>query len=191
MSTNSRNNSLLPIIFLTFFKIGGFTFGGGFAMIPLIQKEIVSRYKWLSDEEFLDTIAVTQGAPGPVAVNTAVFIGYKLAGVLGSTVALLGTILPSFLIILIIAMFLQNIGQNLLVQKFFLGVRPAIIALILSAGLKLAKKSMRGLTDYFIGLIAILLLLTGGFHPIVLIILGALWGISRIYYVKQKGGHRE
>ena len=83
MSTNSRNNSLLPIIFLTFFKIGGFTFGGGFAMIPLIQKEIVSRYKWLSDEEFLDTIAVTQGAPGPVAVNTAVFIGYKLAGVLG------------------------------------------------------------------------------------------------------------
>lgn len=191
MSANPNNNSRLTTIFLTFFKIGMFTFGGGFAMIPLMQKEIVERYQWLTAEDFLDTIAVTQAAPGPVAVNSAVFIGYRLAGFWGSVCALLGTVLPSFLIILLVAIFLTNIGHNALLQRFFQGVRPAIVALILSAGLRMGKKSLRESSDYLIALIALLLLLIFNLHPIILIVLGAIWGVGKIHYLlKRRGGNK-
>lgn len=157
-------------------------------MIPLIQKEIVDTYHWLTDEEFLDTIAITQAAPGPVAVNSAVFVGYRIAGVPGAVVALLGTVLPSFFVILLIAILLDQFEQNPLLDKFFAGMRPAIVALILSAGLRMGKKSLRSKIDYLIGLVALILLIILGLHPIVLILSGVLWGIIKIYYVRHKGG---
>ena len=176
---------------MTFFKIGAFTFGGGLAMIPLIRREVVENRQWLTDEDFMDTIAVTQSAPGPIAVNSATFIGYKLAGIPGALTALSGTVLPSFLVILLIAVFLENLGQSFLLQKFFSGVRPAVIALILTAGIRMGRKALRNTTDYLEAVIAFLLLIIADFHPIILIILGALWGASRVHHAAKQGGNKQ
>lgn len=182
---------LLYTIFGTFFKIGSFTFGGGFAMIPIIQKEVVANHHWLSDEEFMDTIAITQASPGPVAVNSAVFIGYRLAGLAGAGTALLGTVLPSFLIILTFAVFLTTAGEHILLQKFFAGVRPAVVALILTAGLSMGKKSLGNYRDLSLALLALVLLLLMDLHPILLILLGSLWGIGQVHYHKSKGSEQK
>lgn len=165
-------------IFMTFFKIGGFTFGGGFAMIPLIERDVVDKRKWMEYEEFVDMIAVTQSAPGPVAVNSAVFIGYKLTGIAGAVTALLGVTLPSFIIILLLATLIIGQGDQTLLQKFFTGVRPAVVALILGAGLKMGQKNMKAPVDYVLGAIGLILLLFFGIHPIILIITAAAFGIA-------------
>ena len=160
-------------------------------MIPIIQREVVDNHKWTTEEEFLDMIAVTQSAPGPVAVNSAVFVGFRLARISGALAALIGTILPSFIVILVFAIFLTNAGQHVLMQKFFAGVRPAIVALILAAGFKMGQKSLRNYLDYLIGLVALGLLLILNIHPIVLILLGALWGSSRVYCTRLKEGREQ
>jgi len=186
MNTRPSARPSLLTVFGTFFKVGSFTFGGGFAMIPIIQREVVDKHKWLSDQEFVDTIAITQAAPGPVAVNSAVFIGYRLSGIPGAVAALAGTVLPSFVIILLIAIFLTTAGQHVLLQKFFAGVRPAVIALILAAGLSIGRKSLSHYQDYLAALAALFLLLFLDLHPILLILLGALWGLGQIPLKRQK-----
>jgi len=125
---------MLKSLFLTFFKIGAFTFGGGWAMIPIIEKEIVDRHRWLSREEFLDLLAVVQALPGILAVNISVAVGDKIRGRRGSVTAALGTILPSFLMILAIAIFLtpEVIKENETVNRIFMGIRPAVVALIVA-----------------------------------------------------------
>lgn len=175
-------------LFLSFFTIGSFTFGGGFAMIPLIERAVVQKHGWMSSEEFVDMIAVTQSAPGPVAVNSAVFIGYKLAGLAGAGMALLGVTLPSFLIILIIAAFLVAQGNQLILQKFFAGVRPAVVALILGAGLNLGQKCIRTPADFLLAVLCFFALILFPVHPIVLIMLGAAWGIGRHLLSKKSEG---
>lgn len=165
-------------LFLSFFSIGSFTFGGGFAMIPLIERDVVQKHKWMSSEEFVDMIAVTQSAPGPVAVNSAVFTGYKLAGLSGAVASLLGVTLPSFLIILAIAVLLVQ-GEGSLLQRFFLGVRPAVAALILGVGLNMGKKYMNGFFDYLTAGLGFLLLIVLQVHPILLILFGAVFGILK------------
>lgn len=172
-------------LFWTFFKIGAFVFGGGFAMIPIIQKEIVTKNQWMSEEEFIDMLGVTQSAPGPVAVNSAVFIGYKLAGLAGAVTALLGTVIPSFVIILLFAIFLSTQHDNYYMNHFFEGVRPAVVALILSAGLKLGKKVIHSYFELFLGILALCLLLLLHVHPFALIILGALTGLIYNHYTKK------
>lgn len=173
-------------LFWTFFKIGAFVFGGGFAMIPIIQKEIVSIHHWISEEEFIDMLGVTQSAPGPVAVNSAVFIGYKLAGLIGAVTALLGTVIPSFVIILLFAIFLSTQDGNYYLNHFFEGVRPAVVALILSAGLKLGKKVIHSYAELSLGVVALCLLLFLHVHPFALIILGAFSGLIYNHYVKRE-----
>ena len=116
--------------FRTFFRIGLFTIGGGYAMIPLIEADVVDKNKWVAREDFLDLMAIAQSCPGIFAVNMSIFIGYKLKGVPGSVVCALGTILPSFLIILGIALFFQQFRDNETVQRIFKGIRPAVVALI-------------------------------------------------------------
>lgn len=116
---------MLLKMFLTFFKIGAFTFGGGYAMIPIIQEEIVNKRKWIDENEFLDAIAVAQGSPGPVAVNTSIYVGYRVGGLAGALMCLLGTILPSFFIILVVAKFFYQYRNNPILDKVFLGIRPA------------------------------------------------------------------
>ena len=111
-----------------FFKIGAFTIGGGYAMVPLIENEIVTKRNWISKDDFIDLLAIAQSAPGILAVNISIFIGYKLRGIRGSLVTALGTVLPSFVIILAIAMFFHNFKDNPIVERIFKGIRPAVVA---------------------------------------------------------------
>ena len=122
---------LLEILW-SFLKIGAFTFGGGYAMIPLIQHEVISKRKWLSEQEFSDLLTLAQAAPGPISLNTAVFVGYKRRRYLGSLAAILGVVIPSFVIILVVAMFFDNVRHNHWVDAAFKGMRPAVVALIIA-----------------------------------------------------------
>ncbi len=128
-------------IFLTFFKIGAFTIGGGYAMIPLVQEEVVNRRKWIPEDEFLDLLALAQSAPGILAANTAIFIGYKLKGISGAVIATLGAVLPSFVIILLIAVCFADYKDNPAVEAVFKGIRPAVVALIAAPLVKMAKSA--------------------------------------------------
>ena len=128
-------------IFLSFAKIGAFTIGGGYAMIPIIQKVVVDKKKWINEEEFLDILAIAQSAPGLLAVNISIFLGYKLKGTKGSIIATLGSITPSFLIILLIAIFFAGYQDNETVIKIFKGIRPVVVALIAVPVINMAKKS--------------------------------------------------
>jgi chromate transporter len=134
-------NSILFQLFTTFFKIGAFTFGGGWAMISIIEKEIVDKHNWISREDFLDLLAVAQSLPGILAVNISVAVGDKLRGRRGSICAALGTIMPSFMIILVIAIFLTPdlIKNNAIISKIFQGIRPAVVALIVAPVISSAK----------------------------------------------------
>ncbi len=126
-------------IFISFFKIGAFTFGGGYAMIPLIQREVITTRRWIGEHEFLDLLTLAQSVPGPISLNTSVFVGYKLRGLRGSVVALAGTVLPSFMIILLIALFFADIRYNPVVDAAFKGMRPAVVALIIGPVISLSK----------------------------------------------------
>ena len=130
---------MLLRLFTTFFKIGLFTFGGGYAMIPLIQREVIERRKWIEEKDFLDMLVLAQSTPGPIAVNTAVFVGYKIAGVLGAIMATLGTVLPSFIIILLLALFFAEVRENRYVDAAFRAMRPAVVALIVAPLIGLVK----------------------------------------------------
>ena len=126
-------------LFLEFFKIGLFTFGGGYAMIPLV-KEVVLKYGWLTEEGFYNFIGVCESTPGPIAINMATFVGAEQGGILGSIVATLGVVLPSFIIILLVASLLKRFIKNKYVQAFLKGVKPVVLGLILSTGLVLLAK---------------------------------------------------
>ncbi|SHD76571.1 chromate transporter [Schnuerera ultunensis] len=170
-------------MFKTFFKVGAFTIGGGYAMIPIIQKEIVDNKNWIKEEEFLDIIAVSQGSPGPIAVNVSIFVGYKLKGFKGALACTLGTTLPSFLIILLIATVFFQFRNNPIIEKVFLGIRPAVVALIVSAVYQLAKKSKFNYKKISISVITALLIVFLSISPIYLILIG---GIGSILYYKNK-----
>lgn len=129
-------------LFKTFFRIGGLTFGGGYSMLPMLEKEVVEQRQWATSEELLDYYAVGQATPGVIAVNTATFVGYKVRGRIGAFFATLGVVLPSFVIILIIASFLQNFAQYEIVGHAFSGVRVAVAVLVLDAIIKLWKNSV-------------------------------------------------
>lgn len=168
---------MLLEMFFCFFKIGAFTFGGGYAMIPIIEKEVVIKKGWMRQNEFIDAIGMAQGSPGAVAVNMSIYIGYKIKGLPGAIVATLGTVLPSFLIILIIARFFFQFRENEIIEKVFLGVRPAIVALILSAVYTLMKNSKFGYKRITVSIITAAIIVFLGVSPIYLIILGAIGSI--------------
>ncbi|NLW60687.1 MAG: chromate transporter [Firmicutes bacterium] len=168
---------LLVDLFFTFFKIGAFTFGGGYAMLPLIQDAVIYKHGWLTQQEFLEVIAIAEMTPGPIAVNTATFVGYRTAGLLGSTFATLGVVLPSFLIILVIARFFGGLTDLPWAKGFFTGVKPAVIGLI---GFALWRLGSAALIDYrsiliFLG--ALFMLIKWRLHPIPVIFLSALCGL--------------
>ena len=137
-------------IFLTFFKIGGFTFGGGHAMIPLIQRETVENRKWVTDDDILEIIAIAESTPGPVAINAATFVGYRTAGFWGAAVATFGTVLPSFAIILILAFLLDNFMEFKAVQYAFQGINAGVLALLFKALWNMYKKSPKGWAAYIV-----------------------------------------
>jgi chromate transporter len=170
-------------MFLTFFKIGAFTIGGGYAMIPIIQQEIVDKKKWIEEEEFLDIIAISQGSPGPIAINVSIFIGYRLKGLKGAITCMLGTALPSFMIILLIAMMFFQYRNNPIVEKVFLGIRPAVVALIASAVYKMYKSSQIKGVRVLIAIASMLIIVFTNISPVYLILVG---GIGAIFYYRSR-----
>lgn len=174
-------------LFLTFCRIGGLTFGGGYAMLPMIQKEIVEKKKWATEDEVVDYYAVGQCTPGVIAVNTATFIGYKVKGILGGIVATLGVIFPSLIIIMVIASVLQNFAQFEIVKHAFAGIRVAVVALIISSVIKLWKSSVKDYIGIALALVAFFLGAIIKISPIYIVIGAAIVGILS----KGIGGRKE
>ncbi len=196
---NTPTASLLQL-FLTFFKIGAFTFGGGWAMISIIQREIVEKHRWIGKEEFLDLLAMVQSLPGVLAVSIAVAIGERLRGAKGCIVAAAGTILPSFAIILTIAIFLtpELITTNPTLSAIFKGIRPAVVALIVAPVITSAKSAKIGWSTAWIPTVVALLIwskLPIISNPIIFIIIGGLvgwWQVRNVQLSKsKKGGEKQ
>lgn len=165
-------------LFLTFAKVGVCTFGGGYAMLPILQREVVERKGWATEEELMDYYAVGQCTPGVIAVNTATFVGYRLKGSLAGVIATLGVVFPSVVIIGLIAAFLQNFTHIAWVSHAFAGVRACVCALILSSAIKLVKAAA---VDWPSGIIfAIVLILSAflGLSPVLLVLLAGVAGLS-------------
>lgn len=162
-------------ILWSFLKIGAFTFGGGYAMIPLIQHEVINHRRWLREGEFVELLTIAQTAPGPIALNTAVFVGYKLRGYRGALAAVLGVVIPSFLIILVVAMFFADMRDNVWVDAAFKGMRPAVVALIVAPIVGLA----RGMNMWLIAVAAAIALVVWyfGLSPVWFLMAGALGGV--------------
>ena len=178
-----RHSSLwegLGGLFTTFFKIGMFTLGGGYAMIPLIEEEVVNKHRWVGKDEMLDLIAIAQSCPGVFAINISIFVGYKLYKVRGAIAAALGTALPSFLIILAIAIFFHQFADNRVIAAMFRGIRPAVVALIAVPTFNLAKQAQLNKYTIWIPIVSALLIWLLGVSPIWIIIVagigGFLWG---------------
>ncbi len=167
--------------FATFFKIGLFTIGGGYAMVPLIEEEVVKRKKWISQEEFIDLLAVSQSVPGVFAVNFSIFIGYKLRKFPGAFSLALGAILPSFLIILAIALFFQQFKEIEAVENIFKGIRPAVVALIAAPTFNMAKSARISKFNAWIPICSALLIWLMDVSPVYII---ALAGIGGFVYGK-------
>ncbi|MBD5291328.1 MAG: chromate transporter [Bacteroides sp.] len=185
----------LSRLFLSFFKIGAFTFGGGWAMISIIEREIVDKYHWIEKDEFLDLLAIAQSLPGILAVNIATSVGDKLRGTKGSIVASLGTILPSFLIILAIAIFLtpDMIKSNRVISSIFMGIRPAVVALIIAPVITSAKAAkLTWKTVWIPLLVALLISIDAGFisNPILYIVLGGVGGWL-LWWLPRRGASRK
>lgn len=169
---------LLFRLFITFFKIGAFTLGGGYAMLPIIQDEVVDKKGWLTDEEFLDAIAVAQSSPGAIAVNTSIYIGYKINGIKGAIFSTLGTVIPSFTIIIIVVTFLYQYRDNAVVDRAFKGIRPAVVALILSSVYKLAKSANLKGKKIIISLGALFMIMVFNISPVWIILASILIGMK-------------
>ena len=162
--------------FKTFFKIGMFTLGGGYAMIPIIEEEVVNRHRWVDKEEMLDLIAIAQSCPGVFAINISIFVGYKLRKVRGAIATALGTALPSFLIILAIAMFFHQFEDNRYIAAMFRGIRPAVVALIAVPTFNLGKSAELNKFTIWIPVVSALAIWLLGVSPIWVIILAGLGG---------------
>ena len=164
-------------LFLTFFRIGLFTFGGGYAMIPLMQRETVEKHKWINDDDILEVIAIAESTPGPIAINSATFIGYKVAGVWGAACATLGTVLPSFIIILIISFFLSQFQDIKAVQYAFNGIRAGVLALVIKAWWTMAKKMPKNSIAYVIAIGAFLAAGILDIHVLLVIVCSGIIGL--------------
>lgn len=163
-------------MFMTFAKIGGFTLGGGYAMVPVMEKEIVDKKHWLEKDEFMDILVVAQSTPGLFAIDMASHIGYKFKGVLGGITCALAVAVPSIICILLIAMFFRTFKENVYVEKFFMGVRPAVVALILAPCFSMAKTAKLNRFNFWIPIVCALLICAFGVSPIWCIIAAAVGG---------------
>lgn len=182
-------------LFATMFKIGAFTFGGGYAMLALLENEFVEKKKWLEKEEFLDMVAIAESTPGPIAINSATYIGYKRAGALGSASATLGVVMPSFIIIYIISLFFDAFLSFKLVEYAFRGIQACVVYLILSAGVKMYKGLKKNAFSIITFCITLVLLVTFSllsikFSAIFYILIGGVAGLV-IYFVNKLRGREE
>lgn len=178
--------NILLEMFISFFKIGAFTLGGGYAMLPIIQKEVVDKKKWIDEIEFLDMVAISQSAPGPLAVNISAFVGKKIKGIAGLIVATLGSVLPSFIIIILVASVFLGIENNPIVQRVFQGIRPAVVALIAVPVITMGKTAKVNKKNFIIPLLAAILVAVFKITPIYIILGAAVIGLIDVIINKDK-----
>lgn len=183
-----RTGSRLIALFLTFLKIGAFTFGGGYAMIPLIQKEVVDRQKWISDQDILEIVAIAESTPGPIAINAATFVGYRTAGFAGAFLATLGVVLGSFFIILGISFVLRQFQELKPVQYAFEGIRAGVLALIAKACYSMYKQCPRSGIAY--GIMVAALVCVAFFQVNVLLVIAGCAGVGLISSILAERRHR-
>jgi len=172
-------------LYTAFFKIGICTFGGGLSMLPMLEREVVDRLKWVDTQELMDYYAIGQCTPGIIAVNTATFIGCKKRGLIGGIFATAGMVSPSIIIILIVASFLTNFAHIPMVQHAFAGVRVAVCVLVLKSLLKMIKTNIRGKVALCLGAAAMILSFAFGKSPIIIVAFAALIGLTEGFIVKK------
>lgn len=172
-------------LFIVFFKIGAFTFGGGYAMLPLIQREMVDRKKWMCEENFLDLFAMAQSLPGVFAVNISIFTGYRLKGIRGALFSAIGCTLPSFLIILVIALFFEQIAHHPIVNRIFNGIRPVVVAMIAAPVITTWRSMKMKLNKIWIPVSAALMVWLFGISPVWVIIAAASSGLIYTFYIQK------
>ena len=165
-------------IFLVFLKIGAFTFGGGYAMIPLIQREVVENKKWVTEEDLLDIVAIAESTPGPIAINAATFVGQQTAGFAGAVVATLGVVLPSFLCIFTVFHVLQAFQEAKAVQYAFTGIRVGVLVLIIKALVKMFRTGSKNLVAYSLMVLSFVLTAVVGMNTFLVIGLCAVVGLA-------------
>lgn len=178
-------------LFITFFKIGAFTLGGGYAMLSMIENAVVRKRKWIDEADFWDLIAVVQAVPGVFAVNTALYIGHKIAGVKGALFAMFGAIIPSFFIILVIAMFFKEYKDNQLVESIFKGIRPCVVALILAPSINMIKQSKTTVKTVWIPILTIVLVWFFKVSPIYIIVAVIVGSLIYAYFTNQRINRNE
>ena len=184
----SEKRSRALTLFLTFFKIGAFTFGGGYAMLPLIQREIVEKRKWITNDDILEVVAIAESTPGPIAVNSATFVGYRTGGFSGALLATLGVVLPSFAVILAISFVLREFESLKAVQYAFSGIRAGVLALVLKALWSMYKQSPKNAVSYALMAIAFVLVAFLGADVLPVIIGCAAVGLIVTLYAGRKKG---
>lgn len=179
---------LLIEMFVSFFKIGAFTIGGGYAMLPLIQREVVNRKKWINEEDFLDMVVVAQSAPGPLAVNISVFTGYKMMGIPGIIFTVLGATLPSFVIIILVASVFIGIESNPIVERIFKGIRPAVVALIAVPVINLSKSAKVNRKNFLLPAAVAVLVAFLKVSPVYVILSLMVIGVAAVVIRRRKNG---
>ncbi len=176
--TEAQKTESLWSILLTFLKVGAFTFGGGYAILPVIQQEVVERKKWISQKDFADILIVTQGMPGQLALNSAIQIGIRLRGIPGGMIGALGVTAPSVIILLAIAAyFYPLIRHNDYVQAIFYGIRPAVVALIATAAIKMGRNILHGWSGIILCAALLAIAIISQIHPILVLLVGGLAGL--------------
>ncbi|MBP5162744.1 MAG: chromate transporter [Spirochaetales bacterium] len=185
----SERKTSLWTLFITFAKVGVMTFGGGYAMLPILEREVVTNHKWTTGEQMLDYYAIGQCTPGLIAVNVSTFIGYKTRGLLGAIVATLGMVFPSLLIITALASVLKVFQDNVYVKKAFAGIRIAVCALMVSAVIGLVKKAVSNIPTAIVAVSALLLEVLLGFSPVIIVICAISFGLIMYFAtVRKKSG---
>ena len=186
-----KQNSIYVDLFLTFLKIGAFTLGGGYAMLALVEKAVVDSRKWIEEKDFWNMITLVQTLPGVFAVNTALYVGYRIKGARGAFAAMLGAVLPSLVIIIVVAMFFSQMWKNPIVEAIFLGIRPCVVALILAPSVKMVKSVGLKLKAAWIPVAAVVAVCIFYVSPVYVILLagfgGLFWGMVSYHFI-QKGG---
>lgn len=178
--------SIYVKLYMVFLRVGLFTIGGGYAMLPMLQKEVVEKYKWATNEEMLDYFAIGQSTPGIIAINTSTFIGYKKAGVLGAFVSTLGMVTPSWIIIISIAKFFEAFQGNPVVESAFTGIRVIVVVLILNAVIKMGKKSIKNWLHAALAIGAFALIMFTSVSAVYVVLGSGLVGLL-LYTLQSKG----
>ena len=178
-------------LFLVFFKIGAFTFGGGYAMVPIIQSEVAEKRGWIKNEDILDILAISESTPGPIAINSATFVGYQVAGVFGSVMATLGVVLPSLIIISVVAYFFKQFLAFKVVKYAFMGIRAGVLALIVKAAKNMMKACPKNAVAYTIVSLALILTVVFDINVFAVIIGSAVMGLVYSLLTNKRKGEEK